>query len=690
MRFMEAVGGIGWRASHVIPADLMPATDFSFNNPSYLAQTYNGTAADWPTANPTSTVSREIPIYQTRPYSVTPGPGVSGKVYLQQHFKRSVPSTDYAAYPYEFVPQNNGLDYDWYQPLPFMGVTSITTAVIEFVCGDEFGNPINHNLQSGQIVGLNGFTPVTVSNSNGGGTALSRASCPPCGSRRQTRSSCRVPTTGLPAGPRLAQATTTQIQSGLTAIHSGVAQSGTTTTVTLDSGASTTNNIYQTKILAITSGTGSGQQTQIASYTGSSKLAVLNIPFAVAPDSTSHFSILPNAFAAINNPTAAYPIEAIGGVPSTLNGTAIWIAVPHAMGEAGITAYATRLFNSTPRGTKIYIEYSNEILVPNQQFLWLIGLTAMMFGNGVGVDLVQAAVQRGADVQAIFVNVWGSDSVNLVRVFQPFGLSPAQTQIGLAYAQANSIPIDAIAIAPYVDIDLFSPSMTMAAAAIVANDLDSIANAHSGVVATTMPVLPMAAYHDIARHWLKYQMIYGGPNGLVVQHYDQIAATGYGGGGGSSRYTYPIPKIIFYEANFWTVIPAGVSHSNHIVRSGITHDFMYHPEYYNTTNTYLQFCQQPGPSGTVGADAVCIENLTYRREAALAGAADVFICSDGSPDNGFAAISGVYLYATQQPGFGLDNQFWAVQLGGDGSDSQGLSQPIDQRPSVQRLDNCGV
>ena len=660
VRFMEALTGSDGAASLVAPADLRPSTDFSYHTPNYTNQSYNGTAADWPTASPTTILSREIPIYQTRPYSVTPGPGVSGKIYLSQHFKRSVASTDFAAYPYEWVPLNNGLDYDWYQPLPFLNTTSVTTAIVEFVCGDSSGNPINHNLQTGQIVGLGGFTPVTVSNANGTGSAPFTQTGTVGGTGTVSAVWVTSPTTfiiplatnGLPAGPRLAQATTTVVQSGNTT-RSGVAQAGSLTTITLDSGASSTNNIYTGQIVSITSGTGAGQQTQISSYAGSSKVAVFNIPFTTAPDSTSHFSIFTLAQASIYVPGGdfGYTVEAIGGVPATLPGTAIWIAVPHAMGEVGITAYATRLFNATPRGTKVYIEYSNEILIPNTQFLFLIGLTALEFGNGSTVSMEQAAVQRMADVHAIFTSVWGSDSGSLVRVYQTFAVSPVTTQLGLAYAQANSIPIDAIAIAPYPDIDLVSAPIRMAAAAIAWEDNDSIAAAINGGPGIQFP---MAAYHDVARHWNKYRTDYNGPNGYITLHYGAIAATGYGGGGGSSGFTYPVPKIVFYETNFWTPIPSAVSLSNSLFRSALTHDFMYHPEYYNTMNGYFGFCQQPGPAGSVGADAICIENLTFHREDS---GESHFMCSDGKLDSTYAAISGVYLHQLQQAGFGLSNQF---------------------------------
>ena len=64
-------------------------------------------------------------------------------------------------------------------------------------------------------------------------------------------------------------------------------------------------------------------------------------------------------------------IEDIGCTAYTLNKNAIWVAAPHALNDSGVTAFATRLYNSTPRGTKIYLQYSNEIFIGNWQYWWM-------------------------------------------------------------------------------------------------------------------------------------------------------------------------------------------------------------------------------------------------------------------------------------------------------------------------------
>ncbi len=77
-------------------------------------------------------------------------------------------------------------------------------------------------------------------------------------------------------------------------IRSGTAQAGGASTITLDSGASATNNLYQNEVVFIRSGTGSGQAATIASYVGSTKVATIIGTWATNPDNTSVFTIYAN------------------------------------------------------------------------------------------------------------------------------------------------------------------------------------------------------------------------------------------------------------------------------------------------------------------------------------------------------------------------------------------------------------
>jgi len=74
-------------------------------------------------------------------------------------------------------------------------------------------------------------------------------------------------------------------------IHEGTAQGGTSTSITLDAGASAVDGTYDPSNLVISGGTGIGQSRQILEYNGSTKVAYVNRDWKVTPDATSEFVI---------------------------------------------------------------------------------------------------------------------------------------------------------------------------------------------------------------------------------------------------------------------------------------------------------------------------------------------------------------------------------------------------------------
>jgi hypothetical protein len=75
--------------------------------------------------------------------------------------------------------------------------------------------------------------------------------------------------------------------------NTGTAQAGTSTTITLASGASVTDDIYNTMSVYITSGTGSGQLRTITDYVGTTKVATV-ATWGTNPDATSVYEVMPS------------------------------------------------------------------------------------------------------------------------------------------------------------------------------------------------------------------------------------------------------------------------------------------------------------------------------------------------------------------------------------------------------------
>jgi hypothetical protein len=84
------------------------------------------------------------------------------------------------------------------------------------------------------------------------------------------------------------------LTAGAGAFHSGrsgTAQAGGASTITLDSGASATDDIYNGSTITITGGTGSGQTRIISDYVGSTKVATVSAAWTTQPTNSSTFSV---------------------------------------------------------------------------------------------------------------------------------------------------------------------------------------------------------------------------------------------------------------------------------------------------------------------------------------------------------------------------------------------------------------
>ena len=91
------------------------------------------------------------------------------------------------------------------------------------------------------------------------------------------------------------------------------AQSGTTSTITLDASASASDNLYRDYLIKITSGTGAGQFRTITSYVGSTKAATVDFAWATTPDATSVFAIFPQPVVDVALWNGAAPNALISG-----------------------------------------------------------------------------------------------------------------------------------------------------------------------------------------------------------------------------------------------------------------------------------------------------------------------------------------------------------------------------------------
>ena len=142
-------------------------------------------------------------------------------------------------------------------------------------------------------------------------------------------------------------------------LETGTAQAGGANTITLNSGASTYTNYYNSMTVSITSGTGSGQSANVISYNGTTKVATVDANWSTQPNNTSVYSLaipLRRSVASANSRYSTY----ITGSPYIYNcssitttGTGIRVDGDLAMGNKSIISAQFTQVNSG--GTGIHI-----------------------------------------------------------------------------------------------------------------------------------------------------------------------------------------------------------------------------------------------------------------------------------------------------------------------------------------------
>jgi hypothetical protein len=98
-------------------------------------------------------------------------------------------------------------------------------------------------------------------------------------------------------------------------VNEGLAQAGTSTTITLNTLASSIDDVYIGQAVFIRSGTGEDQVGLIDSYDGTTKIATMHDPWAITPDSTSGYVLLPFLSHLVTDQIAE--ITGVADIPAT-------------------------------------------------------------------------------------------------------------------------------------------------------------------------------------------------------------------------------------------------------------------------------------------------------------------------------------------------------------------------------------
>lgn len=99
-------------------------------------------------------------------------------------------------------------------------------------------------------------------------------------------------------------------------VNEGLAQGGTSTTITLNALASAVDDVYVGQAVFVRSGTGEDQRKFVTAYNGTTKVATVHTPWDVTPDTTSAYVMLPQATG--DYITSSMPeITSVADIPAT-------------------------------------------------------------------------------------------------------------------------------------------------------------------------------------------------------------------------------------------------------------------------------------------------------------------------------------------------------------------------------------
>lgn len=171
----------------------------------------------------------------------------------------------------------------------------------------------------------------------------------------------------LVLGTDFLQVDVKQVNGTDAATSDGTAQAGAAGTITLASGASSTNSIYVDRTVTITGGTGAGQSRIITAYNGTTKVATVHRNWDTNPDNTSTYSI---------GATAVAASVAAGGITSTSFGSGAIDATAFAQAAADKAwSTASRLLTA---GTNIVLAKGTGVTGFND-----IAATAIVSGGAI-------------------------------------------------------------------------------------------------------------------------------------------------------------------------------------------------------------------------------------------------------------------------------------------------------------------
>jgi len=330
-------------------------------------------------------------------------------------------------------------------------------------------------------------------------------------------------------------------------------------------------------------------------------------------------------------PDVGFPFEYVAQVTGGINGCDIHVNVPHAASDALVDEIATRIRDNFPAGRNVFVELSNET--------WNLFFIQNPYFQTVDRLLGQSAnagkywyVTRAGQVWQRFRNIFntgvtrGAEIKGLLNVHTKV-LSEATTALSIAAAQG--IAVGALAVAPYINSDTSSDSVTAY-------------NTYGDSQVATLWI------HD-----LMFNTAVGGWPDIFTNLNAAIAS--YNTDTSNSCVLYG------YEGGVSFPFPSGVTYATERLR-----DLVYNPYWYFTEQDFYAFLQTSG----FFRENIYSYDMQYSNNAAWGmyhwvdqpfGRGDGSIASDGRSHNNLLCLAQPGQPNSKAPTTNLDQQQCCVR-----------------------------
>ncbi len=181
-------------------------------------------------------------------------------------------------------------------------------------------------------------------------------------------------------------------------------------------------------------------------------------PSTAYPDAPTSYTLDPASEYDISQlPPSGFPPEFIAMTTGSFTGCNLHVNIPGNASDSYVYDVATKICDNFPSGRIVYVELADEFWNGGQSEMYFTQVISRLCGYS---DSNEWYVVRTGQIRTIFRAVFGSRANEVKALLNIAWVSSSYGAELLNLAIANGITIDTYAVAPYIDPDNSTPSIT--------------------------------------------------------------------------------------------------------------------------------------------------------------------------------------------------------------------------------------